>query len=222
MSFQKSDRTHKGTECNRLAAHIQKAAKAMDLCATFDKSCISASTYVYVSLPEDDNRDVEPLKIRCSDHADKHTGTDWYAWSDECPSKAISRLAEYFDRPVPKGYSEADYSKRSNSAGSAALIRSFAAADKEKEMISVITETISSTKTASKVEAWKVIDKEFPGIPRAQRQRIAMAAAGNVWSVRSAEATRIKVAAITTKVAAAAIKGEAALLQLISITDRTQ
>ena len=172
-TFTKSLRSNKTGECRRLADHIAAAAQAMGLSAAVDWSRQSASHYVYVTSSEETD---DLIKIRCSDHTDKHGGSDWYAWAGECPSATIARLADHFRRAVPAGYRPEDYAARSAKAEAAAATRSKARRATEADMVAAVTESLAGHKTASALVAGKVVDSLYPAIPRAQRQRIANAA----------------------------------------------
>lgn len=170
MAFTKSTYSNKTGECRRLADHIAAAAAAMGLVADVDASRQSASHYVYVSTSADAD---EQIKIRCSDHSDRHGGSDWYTWNGECPSITIARMADHFGRPVPAGYRWEDYVARSATAKAAARIRNQDRQATEAEMIAAVVEAMRTAKSVSKLAAGKVVDGMYPAIPRAQRQRIA-------------------------------------------------
>jgi hypothetical protein len=181
MAFHPSTRSNKTGECRRIAKHIADAAQAMGLVATLDKSRVSASHYVIVSQSKED----EGIKIRISDHDDKHGGSDWYCWAGDCPSQIIRRIADHFGRFVPQGYRPSDYALRSQSALKAAETRREGKASDEAEMLSEIQSRLSTAPSASKVAAGKIIDALYPGIARAQRQRLAEAASVEVTFKRT-------------------------------------
>jgi len=175
-TFTKSLRSNKTGECRRLADHISAAAAAMGLVSEVDVSRQSASHYVYVAASADAD---EQIKIRCSDHDDRHGGSDWHTWNGECPSATIARLASHFGCAVPVGYRPGDYAARSATAQAAAATRSQARRATEAEMIAAVIEAMQ-TANVSAVAAGKVVDGLHPAIPRAQRQRIAAAASATV------------------------------------------
>lgn len=181
-TFTKSLRSNKTGECRRLADHIAAAATTMGLVAVVDASSQSASHYVCVAADAEAD---EQIKVRCSDHDDKHGGSDWYAWAGECPSRIIARLAAHFERVVPAGYRPEDYAARSETAKAAAAARSQARRATEAEMVAAVIDTLRTGKNVSAVAAGKVVDGLHPAIPRAQRQRIAYAASAAVTRDRA-------------------------------------
>lgn len=181
-TFTKSLRSNKTGECRRLAKHIAAAAAAMGLVADVDASRQSASHYVCVAATVEAD---EQIKIRCSDHDDKHGGSDWYTWAGECPSRIIARLAIHFGAVVPTGYRPEDYSARSETAKAAAATRSQARRATEADMIAAVIEAMHTAKNISTVAAGKVVDGLYPAIPRAQRQRIAYAGSNAVTRDRA-------------------------------------
>jgi len=180
--FTKCLRSNKTGECRRLADHISAAANAMGLVSEVDASRHSASHYVYVVAQSDANAQI---KIRCSDHDDRHGGSDWHTWNGECPSTTIARVARHFGRAVPFGYRPEDYATRSATAQAAAATRRQARRGTEVEMIAAVVEAMQAAKNVSTVAAGKVVDGMHPAIPRAQRQRIAAAASATVTRDRS-------------------------------------
>lgn len=165
-------------ECRRLANQIASAAKAMGLAADVDKSRVSASTYVTVSDDTKEAGMLQMVKIRCSDHDDHHGGSDWYAWAGDCPSKTIARVAAVFGRAVPEGYREEDYKKRSAVAIAAATARRLANVANEATMVQAAARDVPLTSNLSLVAAGRIVDKRFPALPRAQRQRLAAKLSG--------------------------------------------
>ena len=168
--FSKGCRSNKIGECRRLADHVATAAQAMGLVASVSQSLVSASHYVLVASSADAE---DAIKIRCSDHSDRHGGSDWYAWAGDCPSATIARLAAHFGVAVADGYRPADYVARSEAAAQAAATRSAARRSTEAEMVEAVVAGLAGKKTASKLVAGRVVDGLYPSIPRAQRQRIA-------------------------------------------------
>lgn len=209
-TFTKSLRSNKTGECRRLADHIAAAAEAMGLVASVDASRQSASHYVYVATSDDAD---EKIKIRCSDHDDRHGGSDWYTWARECPSTTIARLASHFGRTVPTGYRPEDYTARSAKGKAAAAARSKARQASEAEMVAAVIEEIETHKTASKLAAGKVVDGLYPSIPRAQRQRIAEAASSVVIRDRAIAAA----AGDETALAALAVRFTEAKVVLLAL-----
>lgn len=171
-AFSKSFLSSKTGECRRLAEHIAAAARQMGLTADLDPSRISASHYVMVCSDEGDDL----VKIRCSDHDDRHGGSDWHAWAGECPSATIQQVADHFGRAVPAGYTAADYAARSLAAKTRAATRSAALKDTEADMVAAVIGALEGAKNISSLAAGKAIDALFPAIPRAQRQRMAYSA----------------------------------------------
>ncbi len=147
-----------------------------------DASRQSASHYVYVAASAEAD---EQIKIRCSDHADRHGGSDWHTWNGECPSITIARLADHFGCAVPIGYRPEDYAARSATAQAAAATRSQARRATEAEMIAAVIEAMQTAKNVSAVAAGKVVDGLHPALPMAQRQRIANAASATVTRDRA-------------------------------------
>ena len=172
--FTKSIYSHKAGACDRLASQIASAARAMGLHAETTASGVSASRYVYIGATEDAET---LLKIRCSDHDDKHGGSDWQAWADSCPSQTIARLAAHYSLPIPAGYSAADYAARSATALAAGAARAAARHATEDQMIAAISARLAGQKARSKVAAGRIVDEVYGALPRAQRQRIAFHAA---------------------------------------------
>lgn len=184
MQFRKPLLSYKGTACARLADHIAEAAQAMGLEASTDKSRQSASQYVYVHDVADEECERD-LKIRCSDHSDKHGGSDWQVWDDECPSATIARVAAHYGREVPAGYRAGDYARRAEAAAKAAATRGNAKWGAEQNMRNDVIAALRNEKDASRVGAGRIIDRLFPGVPRAQRQRMAEHASYVVKSERA-------------------------------------
>ena len=161
--------TFKHTEVRRLSDHIAAAAKEMGLTAWTDRSKVSASTYVYVS----DNSDADPVKVRCSDHDDRYGGSDLHIFDGQCPAGVIGKVAARFGRTVPSKYTAEAYAARSASATQAATAKKAQNFASEQEMIAAVVSNMQGHKMISAVAAGKVVDAMFPGIARAQRQRIA-------------------------------------------------
>lgn len=183
-AFTTSARSAKAGDCLRLANLIAKAAEAMGLHATLQKSRLSASHYVYVTSEDDD------AKIRCSDHDDKHGGADLLAWVGTCPSVAIARLAARFGRAVPEGFRAEDFAARSAQAKVTASARIQARQGVESAMTAAVVEALTGHKTASKLAAGRALDALYPSISRAQRQRIADAASRAAQQARQVEAAK--------------------------------
>lgn len=160
-------------ECHRLANHIADAAKAMGLSAHIYESRLSASHYVTVNDETKDTGMTQEVKIRCSDHDDRHGGSDWQAWAGTCPSKTIARVAAKFGRSIPKGYREEDYKKRSEAAIATGTARRQANMAKETAMVQAVARDVPLTGRLSRTAAGRILDKHFPALPRAQRQRLA-------------------------------------------------
>jgi hypothetical protein len=170
MILRASIHSYKTGDCRRLAEHIRDAAVAMGLESSINKSRLSASHYVYVAANEESD---DRLKIRCSDHDDKHASSDWYCWAGECPSKIIARIADHFGVAVPAGYRAEDYGARSAAAKKAATTRRATAQATEAEMIAAVVKAMTGAKSIGAVAAGRAIDQVYPSIPRAQRQRLA-------------------------------------------------
>jgi len=194
-TFAKASYSNKTGLCRRLAEHIAAAAAAMDLVVSLDPSRQSASHYVYVSA---DTESEDQIKIRCSDHADRHGGSDWHAWSDACPSLTIARLAAHFCRAVPSGYRPEDYNARSIAAQAAAAARGRAKRATEREMSDVVANAMTAVRSSSPVAAGKVVDQLYPGIPRAQRQRLAQTVSSAVSRDRAIAAAAMNEAALAS------------------------
>ena len=177
MTFSTSARSFKTGDCRRLADHISDAASAMGLDASVSTSRVSASHYVYVATNEESD---DQIKIRCSDHDDKHASSDWYCWAGECPSKIIARLAAHFSVAVPAGYRADDYQARSTSAKKAAKTHRVTAQATEAEMIAAVVESMADAKSIGPVAAGRAVDQIYPSIPRAQRQRMAAEASRKI------------------------------------------
>lgn len=209
--FTKSLRSNKTSECRRLAVHISAAASAMGLASEVEASRQSASHYVHVSRP--DLAD-EQIKIRCSDHDDRHGGSDWLTWSGECPSSTIARLASYFGCTVPVGYRAEDYLTRSANAQSAAATRSQARLEGEATMVASVVDAMRSSQNVSAVAAGKVVDTLHPSITRAQRMRIANAASAVLTRDRAIAAAAGDEAALA-KLAARHPEAMSALFNLV-------
>ena len=210
-TFTKAAYSNKTGLCRRLAAHIAAAAAAMDLVASLDPSRQSASHYVYVSA---DSEGEDQIKIRCSDHPDRHGGSDWHAWSDACPSLTIARLAAHFGRAVPSGYRPGDYAARSIAAQAAAATRGRAKRATEKEMSDAVAGAMTAAPSSSPVAAGKMVDRLYPGIPRAQRQRIAQTVSSIVSRDRAIAAAARNEAALVS-LAARYAEARVALLDLV-------
>ncbi|GAM11324.1 hypothetical protein OR1_03637 [Geobacter sp. OR-1] len=188
MGYCKTNYSNKRTECRRLAAHIAKAAWQMGLAASIEKSRVSASHYVNV-YEETDANELKSLEIRCSDHTSFGSRADIYAWHDECPSITIEKVAKFFCRAIPPGFSKADYEARSATAKKAAATRRFNRNKEELSMSSAVAERLIHAKSTGRVMAGKILDEMYPNIPRAQRMRLADDAA---WVVSRTKAIGTK------------------------------
>lgn len=177
-AFTKSVYSHKSSQTTALAEKIANAARAMGLSADIAQSNLSASRYVYVSRGDVD----APLKIRVSDHVDKHGGSDFDVRVGEGENgiETIGRIASVFGVEVPERYTTAAQAAREATAGEAAATRRRAADAAEKEMRARLTVALSDAPNKSKIVAGTLADELFPGIPRAQRQRLARDAADDV------------------------------------------
>ena len=188
--FAKQLHSNKFGACNRIATHILQAAIAMGLHASVEESRQSASHYVYVKESDDAEGHI---KIRVSDHDDRYASSDWYVWSEDCPSKAIAKIADNFNRAIPAGYRAEDYARRSAAVRAVATKRRQARRDAEERIVAEVKAEMLASGGASAVAAGRIIDAMHPTIPRAQRQRIAYAAsyaarvAGEIVAARGDE-----------------------------------
>lgn len=203
MEFRKSHRSLKIGECRGNAEQIEAAAQAMGLLTRTEDSRLSASCYVYVTRAPDDGQDW--LKIRCSDHADKHGGSDWQHWADTTDlAETIARLAAHFECPVPAKYAAEAYAARSAAAAGAAATRRESRRATEAEMFAAVILELLAAKTPGAVAAGRIVDQIYPDIARALRQRLANSASDVV---------------VRERALAAAAGNEAALLKLATRYD---
>lgn len=93
--------------CDRIAGQITRAAEAMGLEARRDKSAVSASEYVLVRLADEDETVV---KVRVSDHGDRHGGADYRVYCDARAGgvtgdgswlDCVAWIAERAGKPLP-------------------------------------------------------------------------------------------------------------------------
>ena len=183
MKFSKRHRSYQFAACNRLAATIAKAAHAMNLQTKTDTSRQSASVYLVVSCDDFEN---DLTEIRCSDHDDRHPEKGrLYAWTGESAAPIIARLAEHYNKAIPPGFAEADFTQRSASAEKAAKARSQQAFTTESQEIDAVTNLLQQSKTIGVIAAGRAVDTLFPCIPRAKRQRIAQSATYRVKKTRA-------------------------------------
>lgn len=166
--FRASSLSYKTGECRRIAAQINDAATAMGLISSVDASRVSASHYVYIV----ENEDGEAVKIRVSDHDDRHGGSDWYHWDGQCPSATIARVASHFGLAVPAQFTAAAYAARGVAATKAAVTRWTNKRATEAEMLTCVIAALQAEKTPGPVVAGGVVDRLYAGIPRAQRSRM--------------------------------------------------
>lgn len=164
--------SHKTSACDRLAGQVETAIKAMGLFVERDKSSQSASQYLYVG-PDEDALD---LKIRVSDHDDRHGGSHWLYDVDAPLASIVERVAKHFGRAVPDGFRTDQIAARQGAGSKAAATRRQAATDWETAAVVTLIEAIGpDVKTPGKPALGKQFDSLFGVQPRAVRQRVVQA-----------------------------------------------
>jgi hypothetical protein len=194
-------RSHKVSTCRRLAKQIAEAAAFMGIATFINKSSISASHYVYASKKEIDSTNnevvIKTIKIRCSDHKDRHNGSDWSTGHADCPSKTIVRMAEHFNCEIPDYYTPESYATRSDISKRAAQKRECTRQATETNMVTNIIKSLKKEKVISAIKAGKIIDIMYSDVPRAQRQRMACKSSQEAVKQRHLETANGDVVALT-------------------------
>jgi hypothetical protein len=115
------------------------------------------------------------VRIACSDHRDRgemRGCTDIYAWTDECPSGPIERLADFAGVAVPPGYSAKDFARRSIVGRHAAACRAVTRRSEEADMVAAVIDELRDEPDVSDFSAKEVIARLYPAVRRAQRRRV--------------------------------------------------
>lgn len=101
----------------------------------------------------------------------------WPAVDEQPPSRKRSLIAigdQIKDMSLPRKANDLPEKPETDLSGAAK--RNQAYRDAEAAMLAAVTLSLRAKPTTSKIAAGKVVDELYPGIPRAQRQRIATAA----------------------------------------------
>jgi hypothetical protein len=181
-------------ETDRILDTLSRACRAMGLIVDADSSGLSASRYLNVAQA-DEHGDVEYLlKVRVSDHEDRHRTSQQHSRNDisvlcgDSVAQAIADIAERCGRVVPAEYTVEAFAARSRAASAAADTRGATRRDDEARMLSAVLERVGSVRNLGLAAAGRIVDELHGALPRAQRQRLASQAVAVVRERREVEA----------------------------------
>jgi hypothetical protein len=180
-------------ETDRIIETLSRACRAMGLVVDADSSGLSASRYLNVAQA-DEHGDVEYLlKVRVSDHENRHRSSQQHSRNDmsvlcgDSVAQAIADIAGRCGRVVPAEYTVEAFAARSRAASAAADTRDKQRRDDESRMLSAVIDRVSAARNLGLPAAGRIVDELHGALPRAQRQRIAAQAVAIVRERREVE-----------------------------------
>lgn len=189
MRFQAGGRSYRNSDCRQLAGQIVKALFAMGFEPAMDESRRSASHYIYVDHPVEAD---ELVKIRVSDHPNAASSANIDLRVDMPAWEAIQEVAALLNRAVPPGFEREAYERRSAASASAAVSRAQRRRQAEAEKLNRVVDRLRVEQGIGKVAAGRLVDELFPGVPRAERMRLAEKASAAVQRERSEERLKVR------------------------------
>ena len=182
--FSSTGYSNKTSETAKVVEIVLSFCQAVGLEAGVDRSAISASTYVSI-VSHDGERF---SKVRVSDHANRHEPADVEFLLGQSVSELVATVAARHEVEVPARFTAEAFAARSAAADKAAATRAAKAEATESELLAAVVEALRGSKSLSLATAGKVVDATMGSLPRAQRQRIAAAAAQAVSTERALSA----------------------------------
>lgn len=183
--FSSTGYSNKTSETAKVVEIVLSFCQAVGLEAGVDRSGVSASTYVSIVSHEGERFS----KVRVSDHANKHVcSSDVHFYLGQSVSELVATVAARHEVEVPARFTAEAFAARSAAADKAAATRAAKAEATESELLAAVVEAMRGSKSLSLATAGKVVDATVGTLPRAQRQRIAAAAAQAVSTERALSA----------------------------------